>query len=180
MNKRLTKQLNTNEARKLLALKALFEMIVETRSRADVVARRERGGIELEDFADALEKGLPHPLLEHWQEQKAANNRPGPGLNNKALRRYVVLMCETLQRTGLGKLKARRIASQALEKIGAAVSADAIERWQRDIAENAPLGGADEKVIASAASRSTEDIVRYFIGLCHFRSDPVLVLKTDP
>jgi len=84
-----------------------------------------------------------------------------------------------LQRSGMGKREARRFASRAFAKVGSAVSEHALERFQQEVNDTAPLGEADDKVISNAG-RTPEDIAHYFIGLCRFRSDPALIVGREP
>jgi hypothetical protein len=171
------KQKLSDEGRALLARKLLWELIASAKPQVDPVRWRLLGGIELEDFADALETGRAHPLLERWQQQKSVNaNRPAPGFRELTMRRYVVLMCAALERgVGFGRDMARKRACHALQKLDRdlRISPDAIARWQR---EAPALGPEDDKIIANALAhgRKAADITHYFIGLCRFYRDPVL------
>jgi hypothetical protein len=171
------KDQRTQEGRRLLAVKCLWEIVAAAKQQVDPVQWRLLGGIEAEDFLDALDSGRPHPVLRHWEAQKSIHaSRPAPGFRELATRHYVVLLCEALQRgPKLGKGMARSRASKALRKAGARVSEDAIRRWQQD--DKAPFTPADEKAIANALAegRNAAQIIHYFVGIIHFYRDPILL-----
>jgi len=176
------KDQRAQEGRRLLAVKCLWEIVAAAKQEVDPVQWRLVGGIEAEDFLDALDSGRPHPVLRHWEAQKSIYaNRPAPGFRELQTRHYVVLLCEALERgPKFGKGMARSRVTKALRKDGATISEDAIRRWQQD--DKAPFTPADEKAIASALAkdRNAAEIIRYFLGLIHFYRDPVLLWAEHP
>jgi hypothetical protein len=170
------KQKLSDEGRALLARKLLWELIAAAKAQVGVVRWRLIGGIELEDFADALDSGRAHPLLDRWQQQKSANaNRPAPGFRELSMRRFVLLMCAALEQVGFGRELARKRACKALQKLDRdlRISPSSIAHWQREAAELTP---DDKQIIANALAkgRKAAEITHYFIGLCRFYHDPVL------
>ena len=92
-------------------------------------------------------------------------------------RRFVIILCAALERTGLGKGEARRFAAEAVAIQGNAFpdapSAEAIHRWQRN---QPPLTAADEGWITTAFSlcgNDRERLAQYFTGIIHLRTSPL-------
>jgi hypothetical protein len=157
--------------RALLATQTLWEAVSNAKASAGAATWYATGGPEAEDFLDAIDHGGTHPLLQLWVKRKATVNahRPGPGLRERDARKLVVLMCATLERTGIGKREVRERVAKRLgkeEKIfSTAPSANAIERWQSAFP---PHGQVAEQVIAAAMARYgpiDEQIMQYFMKL---------------
>ena len=110
--------------RALETLKVLWELLAVAQKHADVVTWINEGGPEAEDFLDAIESGRPHPLLRLWEERKStvAANRAAPSRRDRHARRLVVLGCVALERTGLGKLSARKRLARAVRGVFASRS----------------------------------------------------------
>jgi hypothetical protein len=170
-------QEHQDEARALRAIACLWMLLAEARLR-DLVAWRERGGIEAQDLLYALETGRSHPLLRKWEELKAQHRSP-PAPSEQYARRVIVLLRIALERAGLGKEAARKHIASALERTSKQIglrpaSADAIRRWERDL--ETPLGPHDEQAIADALKRcgnNTAQLTRHFLGLVEFARKPL-------
>jgi hypothetical protein len=164
------------KARALLAARSLWEMLAAAKQQTDIVTWRNVGGLELEDFADALDRGAPHPLLQLWQARKSETNRPRPGLREQHARRLAVLLCNALQRIGVGKGKARKEVAKALARTDLLLTtptADALRHWEERI--EPPFTEADERAITAAIASSGRDprrLMEYFIGLVQFSRNP--------
>ena len=163
-------------ARALLAASCLWAMLAAAKQQTDIVKWRNVGGLELEDFADAIDRGGLHPLLQLWQARKSETNRPGPGLREQHARRLAVLLCIALQRVGVGKGKARKRVAQALARtdlFSTTPTADALKHWEERMEH--PLAEADERVITTAIAgcgRDPQRLMEYFIGLVQFSRNP--------
>ena len=163
-------------ARALLALSCLWSMLDAAKRQTDIITWRRVGGLELEDFADAIDRGGQHPLLQLWQERKAETNRPAPGLREQNARRLAVLLCNALERAGVRKGEARKLAAEALTRTGVLVPTPtprALKHWEQRM--QPPLTQADERVITAAIARcgrDPQDLVAYFTGLVRFSRDP--------
>jgi hypothetical protein len=137
-------------ARALHALSCLMQLLVVARSQIDVVTYQKFGGLEAENFLDAVEHGLSRPLLSEWEERRSANKRPAPGLRERQFRRLAVLLSVALQTTGLGKLDARERTAKALKRLFHVASHRAVERWKMEL--DPPLSAEDEAVIKRRSS----------------------------
>ena len=159
--------------RELAPPKVLWKLLDDAKKKVDVVTWRSEGGPEAEDFLHALETGRQHPLLTKWEELKAtvAANRSAPDLVEQGARRSVVRMCEALHRAGLSKRDARKRATKALHGVFPATT-EQIRYWQQEY----PISADDEKLIAGALNRYTDDhrhIAGWFAGLIRLAVDPV-------
>jgi hypothetical protein len=164
------------KARALLAFSCLWEMLAAAKQQTDIVTWRRVGGLELEDFADAIDRGGQHPLLQLWQERKAETNRPAPSLREQNARRLAVLLCNALERAGVRKGEAHKQAAKALARtgvFGTTPTPHALKHWEQRM--QPPLTQADERVITAAIARCGRDpqhLTAYFIGLVQFSRDP--------
>ena len=165
-------------ARALLALSCLWSMLDAAKRQTDIITWRRVGGLELEDFADAIDHGRQHPLLQLWGARKSGTNRPTAGLREQHARRLVVLLCNALARVGVSKGKGRKQAAKALALARTGlftkpVTPAALKHWEQRM--QPPLTGADERVITAAIAscgRNPQKIVDYFIGLVLFARHP--------
>ena len=166
---------NQDKLRELMARKMLWELISAAKAQVHVVTWRHKGGPELEDFADALETGRPHPLLLRWEQLRgsSAANRPAPSHLDLIARRDVVLMCEALTRAGLKpKLAVRQLAIRTVKGLFPETPTDAAVRWWWELHSLTP---GDEMLIASAIERSGgnhKQIAGRFAALARFALDP--------
>jgi hypothetical protein len=164
---------NLEKARELLTLSCLWMLVANAEQRMDIAAWRNAGGLEVQDFLDCIERGLPHPLLRTWQQRMAENaNRPAPSLGVLRVRRLVIQCCAALVRNGMSNRKARAFAANHFIPLflGRGPSADAIRRWQ----QAQPLGPKDEVTICRSIERGGGNdvrIVAYFEGLIMFARD---------
>jgi hypothetical protein len=151
-------------------------MLAAAKQQTDIVIWRRVGGLELEDFADAIDRGGQHPLLQLWQARKAETNRPAPGLREQNARRLAVLLCNALERAGIRKGEARKQAAKALARTGVFGTTPtplALKHWEERM--QPPLTQADERVITAAIAscgRDPQQLTAYFIGLVQFSRDP--------
>jgi hypothetical protein len=168
---------NADLTRALLATQTLWEAISKARASVDATTWYATGGPEAEDFLDAIDHGRWHPLLRLWIERKAtiAAHRHPPGLRERHARILTVLMCATLEASGISKRESRKRAAQELKKekiFLPAPSVHTIERWQA----TAPPPGPLEKLITEAAiSRFGGDdskILQHFTKLVRVALDP--------
>jgi len=164
---------NLDKARELLTLSFLWQVVAAAEQQTDIAMWRKVGGLEVQDFLDCIERGLPHPLLRAWQRRMAETaNRPAPSLGDLRVRWQVVRCCAALERNGMSGRKARTFAANQLAPrfYGRGPSADAIRRWQ----QAQPLGPGDEATINRAiecAGGSNQPIVEYFAGHIIFARD---------
>src|SRR5262245_41916881 len=108
-------RLNLERARELLTLSCLWTLVADAEQRMDIAVWRNTGGLEVQDFLDCIERGLPHPLLRAWQRRMADNaNRPAPSIGDLRMRRLVIQCCAALERNGMTKGKARAFAAWGL------------------------------------------------------------------
>ena len=156
-------------ARALHALSCLMQLVVTARAQTDIVTWQWVGGLEAENFLDALERGLPHPVLSAWEEAKAGNSRPGPSLRERQFRRLAVLLSVALQGARVPKREARKRTVKALKHLMPIVSHRAVERWELEL--NPPLSAEDEKIIKAALQPCGPDpaaLIKRFIGFVRF------------
>ena len=138
-----------------MAAKCLRELVVAAEKRTDPATWALSGGHEAEDFLECIENGRWHPLLRLWNERKAtvAANRPAPTMRDLIARRFIIILCAALERTGLRKGEARKFAAEAVAVQGNAfpdlLSAETIHRWQRN---QPPLTAVDERWITTASA----------------------------
>src|SRR5262245_9997787 len=143
------------KARAELAAKCLRELVVAAEKRTDPATWALSGGHEAEDFLECIENGRWHPLLRIWNERNAtvAANRPAPTMLDLIARRFIIILCAALERTGLRKGEARKFAAEAVAVQGNAFpdlpSAETIHRWQRN---QPPLTAVDERWITTASA----------------------------
>jgi hypothetical protein len=151
MSKQSEAQWLTERARSLHALSCLMQLVVAARAQTDIVTWQKVGGLEAENFLDALEHGLPHPLLATWEDVRAGNNRPGPSLRERQFRRLAVLLSVTLQAAKVPKRVARKRTVKALAHLFPITSHRSIEHWELGL--DPPLDAEDQKVIKAALER---------------------------
>src|SRR5205085_163858 len=72
-----------DKARALHALSCLMNFVVAARVQIDIANWQKVGGLEAENFIDALERGGLHPLLQEYERRKAASGRAGPSLREQ-------------------------------------------------------------------------------------------------
>jgi hypothetical protein len=169
MSKQSEAQRLAERARALHALSCLMQLVVRARAQTDIVTWQKVGGLEAENFLDALERGLPHPLLAAWEDVRAGNNRFAPSLRERQFRRLAVLLSVALHTGGLGKLAARKRTVKAFKHLMAIASHRAVERWELGL--DPPLDAKDQKVIKAAVERCGPDpeaLVRHFAGFVRF------------
>jgi hypothetical protein len=163
-----------DEARRLVVLALLRNLLAAARKKVDVVVWRALGGPEAEDFMHALETGGAHPLLEKWRELRRtiAANRPAASLLDQNTRHNVILLVEALQRAGLGKDAARRRAAEALQRVLPTTTKRTIKYWQG----NYSITVDGEQLIARAIEQHGHDhdrLVGWFLGLIDWADTPV-------
>jgi hypothetical protein len=166
--------------RELQTLSCLWGLMADAKQRMDIAAWRNAGGLEVEDFIDCIERGLPdHPLIRSFQRRMADNaNRPAPSIGDLRVRRQVIRCCAALERNGIEKLGKGEALAFTVRRLaptfhGQGPSGDAIRRWQKA----QPLGCEDDVVINKAIERAGGDkarIVEYFAGLIIFARDPTV------
>jgi hypothetical protein len=174
---RVVSEEERDEATRLSVMNVLWNALKAFKDNTDHAGWSLHGLNDTEEFLDCLERGLSHPVLDHWEKLRSdAANRPAPSSREQACRRFAVLAYVALTRRCVGKGRARKLVSKELAhaKVFADTpSSDAIRNWQR---LQPPLTTEDEKVIANAlaqaAGRSDSDLVRYFVGLIRFFDDP--------
>jgi hypothetical protein len=164
---------DADHARALHSLACLMELVVTAKQQTDVITWRRVGGMEAEDFLDAIERGGSHPLLVEWEARKT---RPAAGMREEHARRIAVLLCLALHRGGLGMAKARKQTAKALERatdlFAAAPTDTAIKHWQQ---RQVPPTPEDARVIQTAFDRCGTDphaLLRHFVGLMRFARNP--------
>jgi hypothetical protein len=168
---------NVDLTRALLATQTLWEAISKAKASVDATTWYATGGPEAEDFLDAVDHGRWHPLLRLWTKRKAtiSAHRQGPGLRERDARKLTILMCETLEASGISKSESRKRVAQELKKekiFSPAPSVHTIERWQRAAT---PSGRVEESIIAAAISRCGQDdtkILQHFTKLVRVALDP--------
>jgi hypothetical protein len=158
-------------ARALHVLSCLMQLPVVARSQVDVATYQKLGGLEAEAFLDAVERGLPHPLLAEWEERRSTNSRYAPGLRDRQFRRLAVLLSVALQKAGLGmgKREARKRTAKALGHLFRIASHRAIEHWELEL--DPPLSPEDEAVIKAASERcgpNPDALIKHFVGFVRF------------
>ncbi len=160
-----------DKARALHALSCLMQLVVTARTQTDIVTWQQVGGLEAENFLDALERGLAHPLLQEWLERKSDGGRPNANLRERHFRRLAVLLSTALQRAlGRGKVReARNKTAKALAGLLTIASYKSIERWELEL--EPPLSDEDEAVFTAAFERcgpNPKALIRHFVGFVHF------------
>jgi hypothetical protein len=177
-----------DEARRLGALSMLRRSLANERKRLNAMNWLADGGPQAVAFLLAVETGGSDPLLEKWQELRrtTAASHPVPDPIELAARRLVVLLVETLSRTGLSKSEAREKAAKAVKRmfskkakrrkgqpsIWVDVDADAIRFWQSGYPTPTP---DHEKLITDTLKRCGNDrpqIVGRFVKMIEFAIDP--------
>jgi hypothetical protein len=176
-NKNKVARKDIEKARALLARKFLWELLAAAKHQVDVATWCKEGGLEAEDFLDAIESGRPHPVLRSW----VAANRPAPSRRELHARHLAVLLCAALERAGLGKRQARQQVSRLLASqsglFAPPPSDHALERWQR---AGPALTPEDRCVIANAMAKGgPREIKAYFVGLIHFALNPLAKIVHD-
>jgi hypothetical protein len=160
---------NIEEEHARLTLNFLKSLVAAAKPQIDLVTWREKGGLEGEQFLDSLEHGYHHPALQKWQRLKAANH-PAPTNYELHVRSLVAALCSCLERIGLSKRQAHRLAAEKLKLLVPGITKNSVDHWERN---NLSQPWA-ERVIQTALNRAKtpDEIVRYFIGLIRFRTDP--------
>ena len=77
-NKNKVARKDIEKARALLARKFLWELLAAAKQQVDVATWCKEGGLEAEDFLDAIDSGRPHPLLRSWKNARLCSGQP-PG-----------------------------------------------------------------------------------------------------
>jgi hypothetical protein len=161
----------------------LRRIVVGLKAELDPASWLNAGWAELESFTEALCTTGVHPALTEAALLRARSGRPGPSTGEQYVRRLVVLMCTTLERSGFNRRAARKYAARSLEHTGVFAtppSHRSIEHWQHDYAALTP---ADELLAATglaAAGGEPQRIVIYFIGLCHLASNATAMVVREP
>jgi hypothetical protein len=174
--------LRTDAARARLASSCLSRLMRAAKLQMNVINWRRVGGLELEDFANALACGGPHPLLLQWERDKGLTKHPAPGLREAHARRLAVLLCLALRQANINK--AREWAAKALAEANVFAtppSDTALKHWEQRL--EPPLAPEDEQVLATALARCGRDpkaLGRYFAGLIRFARDPFLQIIGGP
>jgi hypothetical protein len=164
--------------RALLATQTLWEAISKARASVDATTWYATGGPEAEDFLDAIDHGRWHPLLRLWTERKAtiAAHRHPPGLRERHARTLTVLMCATLEASGISKRESRKRVAQELKKekiLSPAPSVHTIERWQGAAPPPDPNGKLIIEAAISRFGRDASEILQYFTKLVRVALDPL-------
>jgi hypothetical protein len=166
------------QARAAHALSCLLQLLIAARQQTDIATWQRVGGLEAEDFLDALHTGRLHPLLQLYERRKASGGRAAPGLRERHFRRLAVLLSTALQRVPIDrhrprkmidKHEARKKTAKALAGLISITSYRSIERWELEL--EPPLGDEDERVIAAALQRcspNADALIRHFKGFVHF------------
>jgi hypothetical protein len=167
-----------DKACRLFVLVLLRNLLVATRKKVDVVTWRALGGLEAEDFLDALETGRRHPLLTKWEELKAtvAVNRSAPSQPDQNTRHTAIVMAEALHRAGLGKEAARKRAAKAVQGVFPTTTKRTIKYWQSKYS----ITVDGEQLIARAIEHHGHDhdrLVDHFVAYIDFWDNPVAALE---
>jgi hypothetical protein len=176
-NKNKVARKDIDKARALLASKFLWELLAAAKQQVDVATWCKEGGLEAEDFLDAIDSGRPHPLL----RSRVAAHRPAPSRRELQARRLAVLLCTALELAGLDKQQARQEVSRLLALqsglFAQPPSKHALKRWQ---GEGPALTPADKCVIADAMAKGgPRKIKAHFVGLLHFALNPLAKIVHD-
>jgi hypothetical protein len=176
-----------DQARVLLARKAMWELLAAARSQVGQLRWINEGGLELEDFATCLDTGGLHPWLKEWKQKRGgAANRPTASARELHAQRLMCLATVALERAfSMTRAEARDIvARKAARVFERPPTAKAIEHWQQ--ANQPPFSAADEQVLAAAINRSRvgepggrDRLVDYFIGIAHTVMTPGTLIGTD-
>lgn len=176
-----------NDEREHQAFHCASSMMAAARAQ-NMVAYRNNGGFELEDFFDCIARGIPkHPLIRGFLHRLSENrNRPAPSLNDMLFRRHVIRCVAALEKNDMKSGKARDFASEHLERNfrdfevqGIAPSPAAIRHYQREQTLERP---EDTLVITNAmqwARGSNERIVEYFAGVIIFGHEPTVPVQLN-
>jgi hypothetical protein len=159
-----------DKARAMHALSCLLQLVITARQQTDIATWQRVGGLEAEDFLDAIESGGLHPLAQYYEARKADGGRAGPGLRERHFRRLAVLLSVALQRSSLSAEQARTKAAEALTGLlRTTPTKRSIEGWELKL--EPPLSPDDEEVIAAAMARCGNDeaaLIRHFRGFVRF------------
>jgi hypothetical protein len=183
-----------DEGRRLAVLALLRGLLAAAKAQTKFMVWRAKGGPEAIALLDALETGGSDPLLERWRAQRrtVAANHPVPDSIELAARNLVVLLAETLSRTGLGKVEAREQTARAVQRMfrkkakrhkgrpstWEAIDADSIRYWQNDYPTPTP---DHEKLITEAIDRCGHDhpqIKGWFVKRIELVIDPAAARET--
>jgi hypothetical protein len=168
-------------AQVLLARKVLWELIAAAKIQAGAIRWINEGGLELEEMAEALDTGAPHPLLKAWDEKKRAIGHRSPATaREKHAQRVLCLAAAALERVvSLSREEAREVVAKAAVRVfQPPPTAKAIEHWQADQQLRSP---ADEVVLANAITAAGGDrdrLLSYFIGIACAATVPGTLLGT--
>ena len=176
--KALVDRYNSREERDLaraqLARKVLGELLHAASSQVGPQRWINEGGLEAQEFIEALDAGHWQPLLKQWQERrKTAPHRRAATARERQAQRLICLAVVALERMfSLRPGEAREeIAKRAARVFEQPPTAKTIEHWQ----DNQPLlSAAEEQWLAKTISGSRTDepggrdrLLDNFIGLAH-------------
>jgi len=162
-------------ARAQLARKVLGELLHAASSQVGPQRWINEGGLEAQEFLEALDEGRWHPLLRQWREKRrTAPHRPRASVRERQAQRLICLAVVALERMfSLGPGEAREeIAQKAARVFEPPPTAKMIEHWQ----DNQPLlpSAAEEQWLVKTNSASRVDepggrdrLLDNFIGLEH-------------
>jgi hypothetical protein len=174
LDKQTAERLRTDITRRLLQ-----EIINGLKQRIDWISWINAGWIELEDVVVSLCNGGYHPALLAWEADKKLGGHPGPSVRELYARRVVVLMCKSLERTGLGVEKAREFAARKLRQaqvFAEPPSERTIRYW---VGLQPKMSPREELLVAggfAASGGDPERLVYYFLALAHLAMNPSVVV----
>jgi hypothetical protein len=163
-----------------------WQLLAAARSQIDGVNWHQLGLHEAEAAMQAWERGEQHAFFRTWEARKATvgANRPAPTAVELEARRWVLLMCRALERTGLGRKEAREFAAKELQRIdlySRPLTARMIERW--DGQQPLKLTPKDEQVLATGIAvcgrGAPHKLALYFVGLLHLVLDPAVRVRIE-
>jgi hypothetical protein len=161
-------------ARAQLARKVLGDVLHAASSQVGPQRWINEGGLEAQEFLEALDAGRWHPLLKQWQERRStAPHRRSASARERQAQRLIVLATAALERyfsLGVGEAR-EEVAKKAARVFEPPPTAKTIEHWQ----DNQPVRSeAEERWLADTVSSSRVDepggrerLLDNFIGLAH-------------
>jgi hypothetical protein len=174
-------------ARAQLARKVLGELLYAASSQVGPQRWINEGGLEAQEFLEALDEGRWHPLLKQWQQRRrTAPHRRAASARERQAQRFICLAVVALERMfSLGPGEAREeVAKKSARVFDRPPTAKMIEHWQ----DEQPLrSAADEQFLAEIITRSRphepggrERLLDNFIGLAHAVLTPgTTLIDTD-
>jgi hypothetical protein len=160
-------------ARAQLARKVLWDMLNAAQRQVGPQRWINEGGLEAQEFLEALDAGCGHPLLDAWRHKKRTTGRPPATARERLAQQLICLGVVALERYfSLGAGEAREeVAKKAARVFEQPPSAKTIEHWQ----DNQPLlSPATEQWLAKTVTSSRIDepggrerLLANFIGLAH-------------